>query len=253
MNKLSSQIESHNLIKEVSDDLPPIFEKVHQDKDYAPSEIEQYSISVFKWVMRVMGCFETLEHARVYLSNFKTIEQCSKAGIGRRDYINYHYFNYAITVVRIMDVALILANSTFRLGNPEKLCRLEYITENSWVRSTGVDRLLKNLDAIVKPWREPRNHFVHRGEELGISGQRQDSDLLFVLGAADRLIMGGETEASALVSQAPLLCQSVVSGIFREFDQIEQPLLDATSKLLSGLLPIYRFWRKMLPRVTSPG
>jgi hypothetical protein len=32
----------------------------------------------------------------------------------------------------------------------------------------------------------------------------------------------------------------------KEFEQIETPLCDATCNLLSGLQPIYRFWRDKL-------
>lgn len=45
MNKFSSQIENHNFVKEVSDDVRPILEKVYRDKDYTLSEIEQYFVS----------------------------------------------------------------------------------------------------------------------------------------------------------------------------------------------------------------
>jgi len=194
----------------------------------------------------------TLEHARAYIGHFRSNKHYAEAGIGRSHHINYHYFNYAITTVRIMDVALILTNTTFRLGNPERLCRLDNINENYWVCSAGIDELLKKLNAAVEPWREPRNLFVHRGETLDISGQRQDSKMLFVLGAVD--LLGEDNESVTRIPRIDtrFLYRSVVSGIFKEFNQTEKPLLDATSELLSGLLPIYRFWRKMLPQVTSP-
>jgi len=257
MNKFSSQIENHNFVKELVNDLIPTTKKVprgaEEVKKYQAelSEFEKYSTSVFMWAMRVQGCFATLEHARVFLNYFRTNKRYKEAGIGRSDYINYHYFNYAITVVKIMDIALILTNDTFRLGNPAKLCRLESITENLWVRSTGVDKLLKELNSVVEPWREPRNRFVHRGQTLDISGQRQDSKLLYLLEAYDRFSGLDTSIASVPFHLVKSWYRSVVSEVYKEFDRTEKPLLDATSELLSGLLPIYRFWRKMLPQVTS--
>lgn len=251
MNRFSSQIENHDFVRESSNDVQPILEKVHRDKDYSLSEGERYSASVFKWAGRILECFVTLEHARAYIGHFRTNKWYAEAGIGRSHYINYHYFNYAITTVRIMDVALILTNTIFRLGNPERLCRLDNINENYWVRSAGIDELLKKLNATVEPWREPRNLFVHRGATLDISGQRQDSKLLFLLEAYDRFSELDTSIASVPFHLVKSWYRSVVSGIFKEFDQTEKPLLDATSGLLSGLLPIYKSWHKALTQTSN--
>jgi len=251
MNKFSSQVENHNFYKMVMEDWQPVIKKVHQNKDYIPSENERYSLSVFEWAMKIKDCFETLEHARVFLNYFRINKWYKQAGIGRSDYINYHYFNYAITVIRIMDVALILANDTFRLGNPPRLCRIENIIENSWVCSTGIDELLKKLNSIVEPWRKPRNLFVHRGDKLDISGQRQDSDLLFLLEAQDLFSEQNKLIADTSPADIKRWYKSVVSGIFGEFDQTERPLLDVTSELFSELLPIYRFWYEMLTETSK--
>lgn len=194
--------------------------------------------------MRIKECFATLEQARVYLSSYRTNKRYKEAGIGRSHYINYHYFNYAITAVRIMDVALILTNNTFRLGNPDKLCRIENIAENSWVRSTGVAKLLKKLNSIVEPWREPRNLFVHRGQTL-------DTKLLYLLEAYDLLSERGESISGISPTDTKSWYQLEVSRISKEFEQTEKPLFNATNDLLSGLLPIYRFWRKMLAQTSN--
>ena len=149
-----------------------------------------------------------------------------------------------------MDVALILTDTTFRLGNPERLCRLDYINENRWMRSTGIDELPKKLNSVVEPWREPRNLFVHRGQTLDISGQRQDSKKLYLL-EMDDLLSRLDSSKTLPHHYVQSLYRSVVSGIFKEFDQTEKQLLDATSELLSGILPIYKFWHKMLAQTSN--
>lgn len=249
MNKISSQIENHQFIEEVSkDQIIPIVEKLHQDKDYSLSELEQYSLSVFMWSMRIRDCFEILEHASVYLKYFRNNKQYKEAGIGRSHHINYHYFNYAITVVKIMDVSLILTDKTFRLGNPEKLCRLENIIENSWVQSAGVDKLLKELNSVVEPWREPRNLFIHRGERL-------KGKSMYILEAYDLAASRGES----IPNSSPFAAREwykewykeEISRIDKEFKQTEIPLFNATSNFLLGLLSIYNFWRKTLKQTSG--
>jgi len=259
MNKISSQVEHHKFIEELARDQQPIIEREYQEiknsgqslfqltpKVLSPrSEFEQYSVSVFLSATRIISCFETLEHARVYLENFRTNKRYEEAGIGRSHYINYHYFNYAITVVKIIDVALILTNKTFRLGNPERLCRLENIIENSWVCSTSIDKLLKKLNSIVNGWREPRHLFVHRGKTL-------NGESMHMLETFELLIR--EDPSITFVSQSDVrhLYKSEISRITKEFERTEPLLFNAISELLSQLLPIYRFWRKTL-KETSEG
>lgn len=243
MNSYSSQIEQNQFLKELVKDQIPTVKKVHQDAAYTFSEFEQYSVSVFKWSMRIRDCFETLEHARVYLEYFRRNKRYEEAGIGRSHHINYHYFNYAITVVKIMDVALILTNKTFRLGNPEKLCRVESISENLWVKSAGVNKLLKELDSIVNQWREPRHLFVHRGETI-------DRKSMYLLEAHDFLMREG-APIENMSSFTRHLYKSEILRISKEFEKTEEPLFNSASKLLSGLLPIYRFWRKTLKEISE--
>ncbi|MBA7691313.1 hypothetical protein ES703_99856 [subsurface metagenome] len=245
MNSFSSQMEHHQFIREIVDkQVRPLVDKLHHDDSYSLSELEEYSKALFKWTMAIRACFETLEHARAYLGHFRSYKWYKEAGIGRSHYINYHYYNYAITVVKIMDIALILTDRTFRLGNPAKLCRLENIVENSWVRYRGIDKSLKKLESIVKSWREPRNLFVHRGET-------RDSRLLNLLGAWDTIIMSGELVPSILRSVTRRWYSKEVSEIFKEFEQTETPLFEATSDLLSQLLPIYRFWHDILKQIPN--
>jgi hypothetical protein len=256
MNRLSSQIENHEFIKELSHDQIPTIEKLEEGKgskrgqmvpsSYTLSELEQYSKSLFIWSMRIRDCFETLEHAEVYLGSFRTNKRYKEAGIGRSHYINYHYFNYAITVTKVRDIALILTDKTFRLGNPERLCRLENIIENSWVRSTSVDESLKKLNSIVERWREPRNLFIHRGKTL-----KRES--MYMLEAFEFLLREDPAIKFISPSDVKLLYKSELLKVYKELEETEQPLFKSTSELLSQLLPIYRFWRRILQEQTFSG
>lgn len=242
MKKLSLQLEDHPFFKEVLSDLQPVFQKYKEtDTPFSAfSELDQYILLVFKWLMRIWDCFETLEHARVYLSYYRSNKRYEEARIGRVQHMNYHYYYYAITVVRTMDIALILTNNAFRLGTPDELCRFSYISENSWVRSARVDKMLKQLESVVKPWRDPRNLFVHRGAKI-------DSQPLNYVEAWDLLIRDDSSIANIIPhSKIKLLYKSEISRVVKEFDKTETRLFSAIVELLSGLLPIYSFWRKVL-------
>lgn len=245
MNKLSLQILNHEFFEELLGDLKTYLKESLGDKVYTPSEFEQYSLSVFKRAMRIEDCFKTLEHAKAYLSHFRTNKRYKEAGIMQVNHINYHYFHYAITVVTIMDVALILTNDTFRLGNPEKLCYFENIVKNSWLRSSNVDKLLNNLRSIVEPWREPRNIFVHRGEKL-------DRELLTALEGYD-ILHEKKDKLVTMISSSDVkrLYKFELSKIYKEFEQTENPLFNAISELLSQLIPIYSFWRNKLKQTSN--
>ena len=173
------------------------------------------------------------------MSHFRSNKWYREAGIVQGNYINYHYIKYAITVVTIMDVSLILTNDTFRLGNPERLCYLDNIIRNSWVISSNVDKALNKLTKIVEPWREPRNLFIHRGWEI----YREN---LTALGMYELLKEKGKLDKMVSSRRVKTLYKSELAEIFKEFDQVETPLFDAVTELLSRLLPIYKSWREKL-------
>ena len=258
MTKISSQLKNHKLMEKLLQDLMPLIKEVSPaeliySSEFAtgklterqPSAFESYSGSVFSSIMKIQGTFEFLEHARVYLSRFRTNKQYEKAGIRPIHYINYHYFNSTINIVKIMDCALILTNNVFWLGNPEELCRLKNISENSWVRSVGVDKFLKELDSLVKPWRQPRNLFIHRGKTL-IKGEELLIDLDMFDFAAERHL----SIENATQSNTKLLQKWRISEICSKLEREETKLYDTIDKLFSALLPIYSSHSEKL-RVSS--
>lgn len=243
MNDYSLKILNHEFAEELRKDAIPYMGELLGGKPYSPSELEKYSFSVMGWVHKISNCFKALGYTRVYIRHFRANKWYKEAGIVQSNYINYHYIKYAITVVTIMELSLILTSDTLRLGNPEKLCYFDNIIKNSWVISSNVDKLLNKLWSIVEPWREPRNLFVHRGWELY-------RDVLTVLEGYELLHEKGELSKMVSSYRIKLLYKSELSKIFKEFDQVEVSLFNATNELLSGLLPIYKFWYKTL-RETS--
>ncbi|MGB2814652.1 MAG: Cthe_2314 family HEPN domain-containing protein [Dehalococcoidales bacterium] len=239
MNNYKSKILIHEFNKAVCKGALPYMMGLISGKPYSPSELEKYSFSLMGWVNRISNCFEDLEHAKVYLNHFRTSSWYREAGITKSNYINYHYCKYAITVVTIMDVALILTNDTLRLGNPEKLCSFDNIIKNSWVISSNFDKPLTKLRSIVEPWREPRNFFIHRGGEIY-------REVLTALDGYELLCERGIIDKSVSLHRIKLLYKSELSKIFDEFNQVEKPLFNDVFELLSKLLPVYKSWRNRL-------
>jgi hypothetical protein len=239
MTDYSSKILNHELAEENRKDALPYMRELFGEKSYSPSELEKYSFTVMGWIHRLLNCFKSLEHTRVYMSHFRSNKWYIEAGIVQSNYINYHYVKYAITVVTIMDVSLILTNDTFRLGNPERLCYLDNIMRNSWVISSNVDKALNKLSRIVEPWREPRNLFIHRGWEIY-------REPLTALGIYESLLEKGKLDRKISLRRVKSLYKSELAEIFKEFDQVEPPLFNAVIELLSKLLPVYISWRKKL-------
>ena len=239
MNDYSSQILFHEFSEEFRKDALPYIMRVIEEEPYSPSELESYSFSIMGWVHRISNCFKALEHTRVYIRHFRTNKWYKEAGIVQSNYINYHYIKYAITVVTIMDVAVILTNETLRLGIPEKQCSFDNIIKNSWVISSDVDKSLNKMRSIVEPWREPRNLFVHRGWELY-------RDVLTALEEYELSREKGIFPQEISSYRVKLLYKTELSKIFEEFDQVEIPLFNAVMEFLSKLLPIYKVQRNRL-------
>lgn len=250
MPKYSEQISRHPFVAEISDDLQLVNERLSPKMPTSPeeflhgrpsalSECEDYVVSVFLRTGRLADSFERLEHIRAYLAYFKLLKQYKEIGINRTDYIRYHYSNHAATLLGTFDIALILTNNVFRLGLPERQCRSEIITQNCWVRSKGIDKILRELDSAVEPLREPRHMYIHRAYP-------RDSETLWYLRGFEMLSSIDST--LEVDSSLKIICLSEVrtmykAEILRILDELsgqEEPVFNAATKLLTGLHPVYK-------------
>jgi hypothetical protein len=207
------------------------------------SELEQYLISVFRWTARLADSFRRLEHVRAYLAHFRILKQYNETGIKRMDYIKYHYSNHAVILLGIFDLALILTNSVFRLGIPERQCRPEIVIENSWVRRRGIDKSLRELNSAVEHLREPRNVFIHRGYP------RDTEDLSCLTGV--EIFLKADNSSTIM---SPSRVRPAYERVFKqerlrildELDKQEEPVFNISMELLTGLHPVYKGWKKSL-------
>lgn len=241
MTNYTSIILSCAFAEENRKDALPYMERLIEEKPYSPSDLEKYSFSIMGEIHRTATSFTALDHTRVYIRCFRTNKLFREAGIVKGNYINYHYIKYAVTILTILDICLILTNDTFRLGIPERLCSLGRVTKNSSVVASNISETLNKISALVEPWREPRNFFVHRGWQIY-------RDRLTALEEYELMREKGMLERKIPEWKIKSAYQSELSVIFKEFDEIEIPLFGSVNELLSGLFPVYLSQRAKLQK-----
>lgn len=191
--KPRKQLVAHPLVQKVQNNLQPLLEaagsklkelwKEGKWRNKEPAkllEYQWYDHNVFTQLSAIISATERLEQSQIFIRTFPKPRSYEKLRINQYTWIEYHYSNYIITLVGLFDIALILTNSVFRLGNQERDCKTDLITMNSWVANTPVQQALKNLDNLIKPHREGRNLHVHRGTvpDIATAMGEEELDLL---------------------------------------------------------------------------
>ena len=120
----------------------------------------QYFSDFHPYLQGIIDAVRRLCDVPEYLSDFP--KKFSTRGISEEKWILYNYSNYIVTLVGIYDTALLLTNAVFVLGLDPKDCKDDTVLNNKWVKRTKVKAALKNLDDCIKPYRQPRNLYVHR-------------------------------------------------------------------------------------------
>lgn len=148
---------------------------------YAPCDL--YDYSVFNGTARILGTLERLRFARHMIMNFPQQVRYGRMGITHDVWLEYHYSFFVISLSSLSDLALLLTNSTYRLGLRPRDCAANVIKENDWVRPTAVRRALDRLESCIRTYRELKNRQVHRGEvpDLADFTDSDSYDLLKIL------------------------------------------------------------------------
>ncbi|MDO9028651.1 MAG: Cthe_2314 family HEPN domain-containing protein [Candidatus Roizmanbacteria bacterium] len=188
--------DAHNseLIRIVLDNLQPVldsslnviqseYEKTGKLRTSSPIErtpVEIYDIEVFQAASSIASAISRLWQAKTYIENYPGDMNGKGTAHTQYDWIQYHYAFFISTVVSISDLALILVNYVFRLGNPPKHCRQEIILKNEWVRETEISKRFGELDKLIRPYREFRNQLLHRGRMPKLPNNSEDSLLDYI-------------------------------------------------------------------------
>lgn len=199
-------------------------------------EYEFYDDDVFRNASALAGAFERMKQSQ-RLITARSGSPWEGAGMDRHTWIEYHYSYYVVTLVSLVDIALVLTNSVFRLGNRERDCKSDIITRNWWVAQTPVKDAIAELAKLVQPHKEGRNVHVHRGKIQPIA-EVMGSKLLDQLKIFSFVDWAGKP-----VVPREKLEQGYGIELPKISVRLEQERTELRSRLvavLDGLYPVYR-------------
>lgn len=253
----SDEIASHPLVKQLLDDMGPVFERItptlenrngrrqKHPVDVSPSE--HYTWQTFGKALAIHDTARRLEHAKGLVRLYPSPKDFESIGITRDKWVEYHLCYFIINLASIPDLCLLLTNTVFKLGMPERLCTLESIIKNDWVAETEVPKALRNLDKVVEEHRTLRNLHVHRGQVPKVSDLLDDdlfSYLSFITFAEK--ISNIELDPHIL----PQGYRTATNDLSRKMEGYFCTVLDAIIIVLNELQPQYL---KVLTRIRNGG
>lgn len=177
---LSSRIKNNQGSKvNIKEQAQKILSELHSSDQKLFSEFN-YHDEAFHYTSNLTNAIERLEMTPIFLGRFPRTKTFDKNGITIHRWIQYHYSNYLVTVISIYDTALLLTNTVFCLGVEPRRCSDKTVTNNQSVRKTSVKSALDKLNEIMKPYRDPRNFFVHRNIIPGLASLDEWESLRFI-------------------------------------------------------------------------
>jgi hypothetical protein len=261
-------LAGHSLVKLVLENLRPLLDRagkgllqlaeqgeVRSKGNATLLEYEFYDDDVFRKAGTLIEAVERLEQSQ------RLIEVAGKQGwrgdaMDRHTWIEYHYAYYVVTLVSLADIALLLTNATFRLGNRERDCRPDLIVRNWWVAQTAAKDALEGLAKLIQPYKEGRNVHVHRGKLQPIAEVMNSKllDHLKLLSFVERV--GKPVVPSAILERGYRLeVPNISAALDRERAEVESRV----AAVFDALFPVYKQkseelhekWRRVIERRTK--
>jgi len=197
---------------------------------------EYYHVAVFRKATALIGALERLEHSLTYIQEFPRPRTYEKKGLHQFSWLEYHYSYFVVTYDSLFDITLILTNTVFQLGIPEKDCKAHIIKENEWVKHTSVKTALIGLEKITSAYSKLRNPLVHRGEIPDVKSITE-SDTIDLLKVYSTVHQHSE----------PIVPLDLIDNVFKHESKKIMAELDgdvvkaqkAIAQLFDSLLPIY--------------
>ena len=247
MQSDKKELVSHPLAKKVLDNHSPlIFKredvikrgKVRSDEKNELRECEWYHYDVFMNLLAIISGVGRLEKSQIFIRTFPLPRSYEKKGINQHTWIEYHYSHYVITLVSLFDIALRLTNSVFSIGNRERDCKPDLIMKNFWVKQTPVEQALADFDKLIKPHKDGRNLYVHRGKVLDIASVMK-SDYLDRLKDLSSIQMLGFSEPFIGRENIDSEYKGHVKKICEKLQEERGNINDVIWRLFDTILPIY--------------
>lgn len=235
----SHKIAGHPLAKKVLEDLRPLLESEASKSNATAVELSGcvwYADTIFTHTSAMQSAIENLERSQYFISSFPQPRRNAKQGVRQHDWIEYHCSHYLITLVSLLDISLILTNAVFCLGNRERDCRFDLITENSWVARTPVASALGDIRKLVQPHKKGRNELVHWGQAPKIASVMK-SDYLKNLDRFSFIELCGKPVVDRKTLE--LAYKGQVKKISAKLKDETNSIFDAVWKFFNKLEPIY--------------
>ena len=244
-------IATHPLLKMLFDSVAPTLQE----------SLRSPSMEHFKWPKKLVYHREVFERttdltkiidALIESENFMEAVPSPrffrKFGISQNRWIEYHYTAWLIRFVSASDTALVLTNSVFDIGLRERDCNLSVITNQKYVQGCPVKAALKELEAVVSPFRTDRNLPAHKGrwpDPSRVSGSTNYKALAWIASTytIDIMVKSKQNRSARSFVTSRFLQTAIQREITHLLLSLRMPreeLSAAIIKLLDSLLPVYQ-------------
>lgn len=245
------QLPSHPLLTEIFNNNKPYLDyataellkrveetgEIRNPKNVSLDDKQYFHISVFHKVSAIISGVDRLDYAKKYIERFPSPRTYERKGITQYMWIEYHYSFFVITVDSLFDMALILINEIFQLGNSERNCTPNIIKKNSWIKKSAIASSLGKLEKVTSSYRPIRNLYVHRGEVPDILSITESDTLdLLKLYSSVRLHSDPIIDVSILDSVFNYESKKICSELENEIEKVCEIIWD----LFTNLLPKYK-------------
>jgi len=181
----------------------------------------------------MLKAFRRLNYVTIYIKDFPKPKSYLRQGVTEYDWIQYHYLVYILSIAGLYDIALKLTNGVFRLGLNERIVNESTVEHNSWVKSTGVSKLLATLRQATSQVKKPRNLFIHGGDLLGLD----ELGMLELICMATKLHATCEYPANSIKYLFQCNIDELTNKMSSQISSLENNVIN----LFDKLLPVYDF------------
>ena len=248
----TDNIWHHPFMQKATANIAPAFREEHARLIGKTGDIKKppllslqqlYHREVFNYAGALCSIPQRLETLRRFLENIPSRPQLDRLGLGRKDYIIYHYEKYILVMVSVPDIALNLVNSVFNLGFPMHQAREHLLLNNNWIKASGTAEVLKRILASVKELKSMRNMILHHGEEPVIEEMSPFFPLETPAFQRDPEIRKLAAEHRQFLKK---LQRSELRRLSYRMEKERKILMSEVSALFGKLLPVYDMWTDIL-------
>ena len=249
-------VKEHQLLNELFENVKPwvfpeIKKRIEQEGYqvmFGPNKLvlefspkQNYEYSVCKWCIKLVNVFDRLEGIRAMTNRSLYKKKNEEKSVLLQEWITYNYEQYAIVFQGILEIALLLTNVVFDMGNPPRECSYPMVCNNTRMAGTDVAAILKGLSKTVRKHHEGKNLLVHRGERIKLPIQLRMPSEVDLLYTAIKLGIEVKDELRELLAEflAIHTRKELLAIMDKECKQIESQV----EKLFDELLPVYRRMR----------